>query len=117
MSIGGHYDEVFTYQEFMKVAELNKKSGGNVMQIFMGDRALTTLTKKFRPTTTEANQIKAWLKKNQTQLFIHGNLRVNLSSPLQPRFLWNQDNVVYDMNAGKKIGAQGVIVHLGTRTL
>ena len=119
MEIGGHYDEIYTLSEFMKVSDFNLKSGGNVMQIFMGDRSHTTLTKKFKPERKEAKEIREFLnnKKTKTKLFIHGNLRVNLSAPLKPRYLWNQNNVIFDMVNGHKIGASGVVVHLGTKTL
>ena len=117
VEIGGHYDEVYSLKDFIKKIDFNQKSKGNVMQIFMGDRVHTTLTKKFKPTVQESKTIKDILRKKKTKLFIHANLRVNLSVPLKPRYLWNQDNVLYDMIFGRKIGAIGVVVHLGTRTI
>jgi len=117
MYIGGHYDEIHSFSEFMKSAKFNLKIHGNVMQIFMGDRSLTTLSKKFRPTSDESAQIKAFLADNHSLLVIHSNLRVNLAAPLKPRYMWNVDNIIFDMTWGKKIGAMGVVVHFGTRTL
>ena len=117
MYIGGHYDEIHSFNEFMKSAKFNLKIHGNAMQIFMGDRSLTTLSKKFRPTPEESVQIKAFLTNNHSLLVIHSNLRVNLAAPLKPRHMWNVDNIIFDMTWGKKIGAMGVVVHFGTRTL
>ena len=117
IEIGGHYDEVYSLKEFMKKLDFNQKAKGNVMQIFMGDRIHTTLTKKFNPNTENVKTIKNALRKTKTKLFIHANLRVNLAAPLAPRYMWNHDNVIYDMVVGRKIGAIGVVVHLGTRTL
>ena len=117
LEIGGHYDEVYSLKEFMKKLDFNHKAKGDVMQIFMGDRIHTTHTKKFRPSSEDGKSIKSALRKTKTKLFIHANLRVNLAAPLTSRYMWNQDNVLYDMVEGKKIGAKGVIIHLGTRTL
>ena len=117
MYIGGHYDEVHSFNEFMKFAKFNLKIHGNVMQIFMGDRTLTTLTKKFRPTPVEAVHIKSFMKTHDSLLFIHSNLRINIAVPLTPRYMWNVDNIIFDMNWGKRLGAIGVVVHFGSQTL
>ena len=117
VEIGGHYDEIHSIKDFIKKINFNTRAKGDVMQIFMGDRVHTTLSKKFKPTDKESKRIKDILRKNKTKLFIHANLRINLSAPLKPRYIWNHDNVVYDMIVGRKIGALGVVVHLGTRTL
>jgi deoxyribonuclease-4 len=117
LEIGGHYDEVHSLDQFLKKLAYNINSKGNVMQIFLGDKLLSTLSKKYKPSNSDISIIKNTLKKSNTKLFIHANLRVNLSAPLTPRYKWNQDNVLYDLILGKKLGAIGVIVHLGTRTL
>ena len=48
------------------------------------------------------------------KLFIHGSLSLNLCNPIIPRYLWSLENLMYDLNFGHKIGAEGVVIHLGT---
>ena len=48
------------------------------------------------------------------KIIIHGILNLNFCNPLEKRYEWGFNNLIYDMNFAKKIGALGCIIHMGT---
>ena len=113
--IGGHYLCVFTYQDFLDSIKHTLASGGNAMQVFLGDRNSTTLTTKSKLTLTEIKKIKNILTKNDIKLFIHASLTLNFANPLIKRYQWSLDNLIFDMKLGSKLGAIGCVIHLGVQ--
>ena len=91
------------------------KYGGNVLQIYMGDKSLTTLRDKIKLNKDEIREIKIFIKKNEIKLFIHAILRLNYCyDPFSKRYQWGLDNLIYDMNMCYKLGGCGVVIHMGT---
>jgi apurinic endonuclease APN1 len=91
------------------------KYGGNVLQIYMGDKNLTTLREKIKLNKDEIKEIKSFIKINNIKLFIHAILRLNYCyDPFSKRYQWGLDNLIYDMNMCNKLGGCGVVIHMGT---
>jgi apurinic endonuclease APN1 len=92
-----------------------KKLGGNVVQIYLGSKYLTTLREKILLTKDEMNEIKSYLKEYDIKLFVHSILRLNYCrDPFLKKNEWGINNLVYDMDLCYKIGGEGVVLHLGT---
>lgn len=112
--IGSHINRKSDeYTSIINSIKDEKKLGGNVMQIFLGNSIKTTLTNKFRISPSELKEIKAEMKKSKVKILVHSILTLNLSSPLERRYMWNVDNLVYDLELNGKIGGLGVVVHMG----
>ena len=90
-----------------------KKLGGNIIQIFLGNNIKTTLTNKFKINKYNVKEIKEEMKRNKLKIVVHSILTLNLCSPLERRYKWNVDNLVYDLDLNGKIGGLGVVVHMG----
>ena len=91
------------------------KYGGNVLQIYMGSKQLTTLREKIKLSQNEIIEIKNFIKKNNIKLFIHAILRLNYCyDPYSKKYQWGLDNLIYDMNMCYKLGGCGVVIHMGT---
>jgi apurinic endonuclease APN1 len=98
------------YKNINEAYKIAKKIKANIIQVYLGDKRLTTLRKKIVLTDSEINSIK----KKDIKLVIHGILTLNFcNDPTSPRYRWGIDNVLYDMNLGKKLNALGVIIHMG----
>ena len=112
--IGVHLDNNH-YNSIIDALNKVKKLGGNVLQIFLGNKYLTTLREKIVLTNDEIIIIKSFLKENDIKLFVHSILLLNYCrDPYSKRNEWGIDNLVYDMNLCYKIGGKGVVLHLGT---
>lgn len=115
--IGGHYYSIYNYDELMRVLKHTLKIKANCCQIFLGRNTSTTISSKQKPqfTNKEIKDIKNFIKKNKIHLYIHGSLSINFGNPLIGKYKWMQDNLIYDMKLGSKLGASGVVVHLGSK--
>lgn len=103
------------FKNLMDALNIVKKLNVNVLQIYLGDKRHTTLTKKMKFNKNEIKIIKSFLKNNNIKLFIHSILSLNYcKDPESMRYRWGIDNLIYDMNLGKDIGASGVVIHMGT---
>lgn len=112
--LGIHINEDH-FSNLMNALQIVKKFNVNVLQIFLGDKRLTTLREKMRFTKDQANIIKNFLIKHNIKLFIHAILTLNYcNDPYSMRNRWGIDNLIYDMNTGYFIGASGVVIHLGS---
>jgi DNA polymerase beta len=112
--IGIHLNDVH-YESLLNALKIALKFGANVLQIYMGDKRLTTLTKKYRFTNDEIKSIKLFLKKHSMKLVIHAILSLNYcNDPKLPRNQWGIDNLTYDMNMCYKLGGIGCVIHMGT---
>ena len=114
-SFVGAYIKKSRYTSVIQALRITKKIGGDALQIFVGDNILTTLREKLNPTREEIKEIKKYIKDNNIKLIIHGILSLNFCNPIEKRYEWGLDNLIYDMRFSSKIDGIGCVVHLGTR--
>ena len=111
--LGVHLDNSH-YTSIIYALKKVHKLGGNVLQIYLGNKYLTTLREKILLKKDEINQIKSYLKECDIKLFVHSILTLNYCrDPYSKRNEWGLDNLIYDMNLCYKIGGDGVVLHLG----
>jgi deoxyribonuclease-4 len=112
--LGVHLDNN-NYKSIIDALNIVKNLNGNVLQIFLGSKYLTSLKEKIILTQDEINEIKLLVKEYNIKLFVHSILSLNYcKDPFSKRNEWGIDNLVYDMNLCYKIGGEGVVLHLGT---
>ena len=112
--IGIHIDDN-NYDTILNALKMANRMGASVLQIYAGDKILTTLREKYVFSTEEAIAIKKYLKDTGMRLYIHSILRINFcNDPEYPRYKWMTDNILHDMKQCKNIGGSGVIVHGGS---
>ena len=93
--------------------------GGNAVQIFLGSTRSSSLKMKRPISDSEAQEIKNYITQNKIYLVIHSIYLLNFCSfPPPPhknskRLKYAIDNLIYDMNMASKIGAKGVVLHIG----
>jgi deoxyribonuclease-4 len=98
----------------MKSLKKVKNLGANFLQFYVGSSYLTTLREKIVLSENEIENIKTFMKKHNIKIVFHGLVRLNFClDPTKERFKWGVNNLIYDMNLAQKIGAEGVIIHLG----
>jgi len=113
--LGIHYNEEEFSPSILKGLQKAKNIGANVLQIFNGNKRLSTLSEKINVSNNDARDIKLFLKNNNIKLFIHSILILNYcKDPKSPRNRWGIDNIVYDINSAQKLGASGVVLHMGS---
>ena len=111
----GVYISTSHFNNLLEALEKTKELGANVLQVYLGDNVLTTLSKKFKPTLDEIRIFKEFIKINKLKFFVHSILSLNFcKDPLNKRNEWGITNIVYDMNLCYKLGGEGVVVHMGT---
>ena len=114
MYIGAHLHKVMNYNDIMKSLEKIIAIGGNFLQFYIGSTYLTTLREKIVLSEDEIINIKKYMEQNNIKIVFHGLVRLNFClDPKKERFKWGITNLIYDMNLAHKIGAQGVVIHLG----
>jgi apurinic endonuclease APN1 len=114
MHIGIHLENYY-YKNILDALKYTRKIKANALQIFLGNKTLTTLREKINTSEKEILQIKAYIEKYNIKLYVHSILTLNFcSDPTSPRFRWGIDNLIYDMNLCEKMGGVGCILHLGT---
>jgi len=114
MDLGIHLNSI-NFKSLLDALKLTKKIGANVLQIYFGDKRLTTLREKYKFTNDEIKTIKLFLKENNIKLVIHAILTLNFcNDPSSPRYKWGIDNLVYDMQESNKLGAFGCVIHTGS---
>jgi len=104
------------YKTILEALEETKKLGGNIVQIYLGNKVLTTLREKYKldDENDEALIIKEYLKTHNMKIVIHAILTLNFcNDPNHPRNKWGIENLVYDMNLCQKIGGIGCVIHMG----
>lgn len=112
--IGVHINDN-NYDTILNALKIANNIGARVLQIFVGDKILTTLRKKYVFSKEEEMAIKKFLKATGMRLYVHAILTINLcNDPEYPRYKWMTDNIIHDMKQCKKIGACGVVVHCGS---
>ena len=112
--LGIHINDIY-FKSLLNALKITKKLNANVLQIYLGDKRLTTLSKKMKFTNDEIKIIKSYLKENDIKFVVHSILSLNFcNDPHSRRNQWGIDNLVYDMNLCNKLGGFGVVVHMGT---
>ena len=91
--------------------------GGNVSQIFLGNRLSSQLKYKTKLTQEQKTEIKQYLKENKQKLFVHACYVLNLASkpPTSPAIQYQLDSLIYDLELGDEIGSSGLVIHLGNQ--
>lgn len=89
--------------------------GGNVSQIFLGNKLSAQLKMKTKITDIEKQEIKQYLHDNDHKLFIHASYILNLASkpPTSQAIQYQLDSLRYDLELGDEIGSSGLVIHLG----
>ena len=112
--IGVHIDNDH-YISIIDALNKVKDLGGNVLQIYMGNKRLTTLREKIVLNNDEIKTIKSFIKRYDIKVYVHSILTLNFCrDPYSIRNEWGIDNLVYDMTLCNKIGGCGVVVHIGS---
>jgi apurinic endonuclease APN1 len=103
------------YNNLNDIINIIKNLNVNNIQIYLGDKRLTTLRKKIKPTINEIHKIKNYIQKHNINLFVHSILTLNYcKDPNSLRNKWGIDNLIYDMNLCNKINGKGCIIHTGS---
>jgi deoxyribonuclease-4 len=84
------------------------------LQIFLGNKTLTTLSEKYKPSDEEIQKIKELLKKYKIDLYCHAILTLNYcNDPDSKRNMWGLTNLIYDMKLLYKLGGKACVIHVG----
>ena len=90
--------------------------GGNVSQIFLGNRLSSQLKYKTKLSNEEKAEIRNYLKENDHLLFVHAAYVLNLASkPPGSAIQYQLDSLKYDLELGSEIGSSGLVIHLGNQ--
>ena len=93
------------------VEELN----GTAVQIFLGSSHSATLKSKSKISNEEIKEIKKYVDENDIFLNVHACYLLNFCKypPSNSQIQYAIQNLIYDVNLAKDIGALGVVVHIG----
>ena len=99
----------------VKGLEYIKELEGNAAQIFVGNSHSATVTKKPKWTDEQADEIKEYIKQNEMYLVIHACYLLNFCKfpPSSSKIQYAVQNLIFDVNMATRIGASGVVVHIG----
>jgi len=90
--------------------------GGNVSQIFLGNRLSSQLKYKTKLSELEKSEIRKYLEDNDHLLFVHAAYVLNLASkPPGQAIQYQLDSLKYDLDLGSEIGSSGLVIHLGNQ--
>jgi apurinic endonuclease APN1 len=102
------------YKTILDRLKLAYSLGANILQIYCGNKTLTTLSQKYILKQGEAQKIKLYLKTYNMKIVFHAILTLNYCrDPNHPRNKWGLDNLIYDMNLCNSIGGIGCVIHMG----
>jgi apurinic endonuclease APN1 len=92
------------------------KSNANAFQFYLGDHNNTSIKQKFIFNNLSIHNFLKIVNKYKLISVIHASLSVNIVSPVySKRFLWNFQNVIFDLNQSVIIKSFGVVIHLGSK--
>uniref|UniRef100_A0A6C0E8J6 DNA-directed DNA polymerase n=1 Tax=viral metagenome TaxID=1070528 RepID=A0A6C0E8J6_9ZZZZ len=93
--------------------------GGNVSQVFLGNKLSAQLKFKTKLSDQTITEIRQYLKQNDHMLFVHAAYVLNLCSkpPTSQAIQYQLDNLKYDLELGYKIGFSGLVVHIGSKLM
>ncbi len=91
--------------------------GGNVSQIFLGNKLSAQIKMKTKISEEEKQAISKYLKENDHKLFVHASYILNLASkpPSSAAIQYQLDSLRYDLELGDEIGSSGLVIHLGNQ--
>jgi deoxyribonuclease-4 len=91
--------------------------GANAAQIFLGSNRQASIKSKTHLTPEDIREIRQFLKQSGMYLIIHSIYLLNLckAPPTSGRVKWMHDNILHDMKYGAILGANIVVLHLGSR--
>jgi len=91
--------------------------GGNVSQIFLGNKLSAQIKMKTKITDDEKQEIKRFLKEKDHLLFVHASYILNLASkpPTSDAIQYQLESLKYDLELGDEIGSSGLVIHLGNQ--
>lgn len=90
--------------------------GANAIQIFAGPSQSSSIKVKQHVSPEQAHAIKSFISRTNTKLIIHAIYTLNLCAhpATSGRIKYALDNIIYDMELAERIGAMGVVIHLGS---
>jgi deoxyribonuclease-4 len=93
------------------VEELN----GTAVQIFLGSSHSAAIKSKSKISNDEIKEIKQYVHENNIFLNVHACYLLNFCKfpPSSSQIQYAVQNLIYDVNLAKEIGALGVVVHIG----
>lgn len=91
--------------------------GGNVSQIFLGNKLSSQLKYKTKLSDEEIKEIHNYLKTKKHILVVHAAYVLNLCSkpPTSQAIQYQLDSIKYDLELGYKLGFYGLVVHIGSK--
>ncbi len=91
--------------------------GGNVSQIFLGNKLSAQIKMKTKISEEEKKDIKTYLKDTDHLLFVHASYILNLASkpPTSGAIQYQLESLKYDLELGDEIGSLGLVIHLGNQ--
>jgi apurinic endonuclease APN1 len=91
--------------------------GGNVSQVFLGNKLSAQLKFKTKLSDQEIKEVYQYLKTNNHLLFVHAAYVLNLCSkpPTSQAIQYQLDNLKYDLELGDKMGFNGLVIHIGSK--
>ena len=111
MIIGINVSDYHNIEEYIYKAH---KLNCHALQIFLGNKTLTTLSEKWKPLPSKIKYIKELLKKYKIELYVHAILTLNFcNDPDSLRNQWGLQNLLYDMNLLYKLGGKACVIHMG----
>jgi deoxyribonuclease-4 len=88
------------------------EKGGNCLQIFSGSPRGWQMK---RPAKTEVEKFRELCQRNDVEpVFIHAKYLINLAANKREVLRLSKQSLINDLQVAEMIGAQGVIVHLGS---
>ena len=102
------------YQNLIHNIKETHKLKCHALQIFLGNKTLTTLSEKYKPSKEEIKEIKYLLKTYKIDLYCHAILTLNYcNDPESKRNMWGLTNLIYDMDLLYKMGGKACVIHVG----
>ena len=87
--------------------EESRGRGATCAQIFTKSPRSFDLKSRF--TDEDCAEVKKWSRRNSFPIVIHGSYLINLAIPTEAMI----DSLVEDLHLATKMGAQGVVIHMG----
>lgn len=88
---------------------------GTAIQIFLGSSHMASMKSKSKLSDEDAKEIKKYIKDNDLYLVVHACYLLNFCKfpANDSKIQYAINNLIYDVNMAKQIGASGVVVHIG----
>ena len=88
---------------------------GTAIQIFLGSSHSATIKSKTKIIEDEQKEIDNYVKKNDLYLVVHACYLLNFCKfpATDSQIQYAINNLIYDVDMAKQIGASGVVVHIG----